>query len=328
MLFSPSNKIVNLENWIDENNCLQIRFGYVGSPTEQEIEVKIVDLETELCVHRDFWVLSPGVTYWMGVSSNLTNSLRWVRLEFHFPEQESFLFELDHIPQPFWLDNRKFLPRTMGDAAYGAFVEVEILKIYAQYGIGVQPGDVVVDIGANYGFFCVHAIKSGAARIVAVEPDPNTFSCLAQNVSHLPGIELCQAAVASISGTGNFSSTSTNGGNFLTQNSEYIVDFPDSLQEYKVRTVSFPDLMSLYNLEKINFLKVDCEGGEIDLFLSLNNFELALISNIVIEYHSMKGRDILLSHLQPGGFFLLNPLPDTEIGLLYLTRSLSRAEEK
>ena len=56
------------------------------------------------------------------------------------------------------------------------------MKIYGTGARGVQPGDVVLDCGANIGIFSKTALASGARLVVAVEPAPDTLECLRRNL--------------------------------------------------------------------------------------------------------------------------------------------------
>lgn len=52
------------------------------------------------------------------------------------------------------------------------------------YGSGshyIQPGETVLDCGANVGTFARFALQSGAARVVAIEPSPVNLECLRRN---------------------------------------------------------------------------------------------------------------------------------------------------
>jgi FkbM family methyltransferase len=55
--------------------------------------------------------------------------------------------------------------------------------IYDGVNARVQRGDIVLDIGAHVGVFAKHALKLGAALVVAVEPVPPTITCLERNLA-------------------------------------------------------------------------------------------------------------------------------------------------
>src|SRR5687767_6500480 len=48
----------------------------------------------------------------------------------------------------------------------------------------IRPGDVVLDIGANIGYFTTLAAKltGPSGRVIAIEADPHTFAALQRNV--------------------------------------------------------------------------------------------------------------------------------------------------
>src|SRR5271169_1384476 len=51
-------------------------------------------------------------------------------------------------------------------------------KVYGDGRDGVQPGDVVLDCGANVGVFTHEALADGARLVVAIEPAPENVECL------------------------------------------------------------------------------------------------------------------------------------------------------
>jgi len=53
--------------------------------------------------------------------------------------------------------------------------------VYTYGGIGVRPGDTVLDCGANVGVFARQALRMGAALVVAIEPGPDSLECLRRN---------------------------------------------------------------------------------------------------------------------------------------------------
>jgi len=56
-------------------------------------------------------------------------------------------------------------------------------RIYQLGEGGVHPGDVVLDCGANIGFFTREALAAGAKLVVAIEPAPENLECLRRNLA-------------------------------------------------------------------------------------------------------------------------------------------------
>lgn len=79
-----------------------------------------------------------------------------------------------------------FWIKTSGDLMDGktllAYVLAEGDWMFAETpGEEIRPGSVVVDVGAHVGTFTSRALKAGAAKVVAIEPDPVNVECLKRN---------------------------------------------------------------------------------------------------------------------------------------------------
>ncbi|KAI8104660.1 hypothetical protein M9434_003213 [Picochlorum sp. BPE23] len=68
--------------------------------------------------------------------------------------------------------------------------EIFVQKSYLKHGIQLKAGDCVVDVGANVGLFTLfasHAVAgscgSKKGRVLCIEPVPDTFRCLKNNLS-------------------------------------------------------------------------------------------------------------------------------------------------
>ncbi|HVM82481.1 MAG TPA: FkbM family methyltransferase [Candidatus Binatia bacterium] len=66
----------------------------------------------------------------------------------------------------------------------------------------LRPDDVVLDIGASVGLLAVHSAKI-ASKVIAIEPDPETFSRLQRHVqiNRLRNVECLPLALADTEGT-------------------------------------------------------------------------------------------------------------------------------
>ena len=79
----------------------------------------------------------------------------------------------------------------------------------------------------------------------------------------------------------------------------------------KVETITYDKLLSLYNLKKIDYLKMDIEGAEINILDDMSVEQLENIQQIALEYHpDVKGGERLKVHLKKlkdSGFTIINP---------------------
>jgi FkbM family methyltransferase len=129
----------------------------------------------------------------------------------------------------------------------------------------LNPGDVYVDLGANIGMNCAYAESKGASKIYAVEPDPDVFKALQKNAGANWVLE--NIAVSNKKG-------------FME-----ISMWPNWQVKRILKCTTLEDIIERNNIEKIDYLKIDIEGGEKDLVYSIQPETWSKISKIFIEYH-------------------------------------------
>lgn len=168
--------------------------------------------------------------------------------------------------------NRHYLNTLEGDG-------VVIDEIFRENVYRVSPPDVaggtVIDIGAHIGAFSTWAHLAGAAKVIAVEPDPVMCQRLRENTAGLPGIEIVQAAVTElgIDSVGWLPASEVGSGGSRIG--------PGSAQ---VQTIRLDTILAMCN--RVVLLKLDIEGGEYDL--QFTPTRLQQIDRISMEFH---GRD-------------------------------------
>jgi autotransporter strand-loop-strand O-heptosyltransferase len=112
----------------------------------------------------------------------------------------------------------------------------------------IEEGDVVVDIGSSVGPF-VYSSSEKIKHAFCLEPSDVEFDTLVENMKDIPSTCLKM---------GISKETETTTG-------EYIYGGQSEMEG-----ISFLDFIKNYNIEKIDFLKTDCEGGEYDIFTEEN----------------------------------------------------------
>jgi FkbM family methyltransferase len=163
---------------------------------------------------------------------------------------------------------------------------------YFSAGQVLRPGDTVIDVGANVGFFSIQAAArvGPTGSVVAFEPHPETFAQLQRNVaaSGMRNIRARQAAVTSRSGSAVlfFGDTPIYSSLFRSVDAQ-----PRDASSVEVPTTTLADIMRDEDMEHCQYLKMDCEGGEYAICESLSPEVAGRIAQITLELHSVPGRD-------------------------------------
>ena len=176
--------------------------------------------------------------------------------------------------------------------------EVFVDKVYA----GDLRGKVVLDVGMADGDSAVFFARSGAARVIGVEPLPESYTLALQNLrqNDVEGIVVpLQGAVASGAGSTEIrvASLVPNRSSAAPERDKTQVEFDRSIS---VRTYDLPGLMSAGGVDHVDLVKMDCEGGEYAFLRSLTDGDFARIDRFAIEYHD--GPRGLVEILQSHGF--------------------------
>ena len=173
---------------------------------------------------------------------------------------------------------------------------------------------IIVDLGANIGVFSIWAAhKNSQATIWAVEPFPRCVQQLNGNISAnqlSDRITVIAKAVSTYWGEGamnTFGPTQSNG--LHPEGVQVNVDM------VVVPTIPFNDLIKFvvsHAKQKIDFLKIDVEGGEHSFLLNGNCDQLEHVNSIGMEYHPNGQKELLFSSLRLYGFKLISDVVAAE----------------
>ncbi len=129
----------------------------------------------------------------------------------------------------------------------------------------VEEGDVVVDLGASLGPFTYSILPKKPKQCYVVEPLSYQIGVLHKNVGR-DNVKIIQGAI--------------------TDKKKIEISW-DYITE-SVPTFTFREFLNENGIDKIDFLKCDCEGGEYDVFQPSNIEFLKTIPKIVTEFHMRK----------------------------------------
>lgn len=168
---------------------------------------------------------------------------------------------------------------------------------------------VVIDAGANVGFFTLYALQNGASKVYSIEADVYPFSYLEKNFSNNPNVTLINKALTTDCLGTNF---------FYTDNS-----VGSSVNKAEVGCVvggkiDSINLDTLLAVEKhINLIKLDVEGSEYGVLESLSNTQFNQVNQWFIEFHNKPHR--LVKRLNDAGFHTeyRNSDENSTVGFIY-----------
>ncbi|MDD5428145.1 MAG: FkbM family methyltransferase [Candidatus Omnitrophica bacterium] len=152
----------------------------------------------------------------------------------------------------------------------------------------IRRGGIIIDCGAYIGEFTLYAAKAVGenGKVIAFEPDPDAYEKLSANISlnNLKNVILIKKGVWSKTDKMKFVGGTQSGNLFADK-------LNDNTISYEVIVTSLDDELGDLGIIKVDFIKMDIEGAEIEALkgarkiLAENNTHLAIAS-----YHSINGQ--------------------------------------
>jgi len=181
----------------------------------------------------------------------------------------------------FFKNGLKCIIRNKSDSI--AFFENFFLKLNTpEKEFEIKLNDIVVDIGAHVGYFTLIATKNAnLGKTYSIEPHKESFEILKKNLvlNNITNVNTFNVAITKSTGKIRLYIDKGNQiGNTIIKNENY------NESEY-VDAFSLRDFVYNNNIEKIDFLKIDCEGAEFEIFLNLEKEVLKKINRISAEIH-------------------------------------------
>lgn len=203
------------------------------------------------CYGQLYWSLKPGAP-----------------LAYHLPSGGTLLLDEKHsFTGCLWPDVEHYEPE---------------VRAFLQYAL--RPGDTFIDCGANVGYFSIQAgaLVGRGGKVVAIEANPRTFKLLERNLraNHF-GIPV-QCALTSEAGEVELFMpkdwdvySSLRAGSLVEGSAD---------QSFKVTARTLDEVVDALALQKVDLVKIDIEGGELDVLRSAPKLLSILRPLIIAEY--------------------------------------------
>jgi FkbM family methyltransferase len=160
----------------------------------------------------------------------------------------------------------------------------------------LRPGDVFVDVGANWGYFTLLAahLVGPNGRVVSVEADPRASQSLREHAATNQLHWVTPVEIAADRGDGSvvlraYGSVASTSSNLGVAASTTVVS---GAPPFVVRTRALDDVLDESGIDRVQLLKMDIEGAESRAIDGLQRrLRAHLVDRLVLELHPAHLRD-------------------------------------
>ncbi len=136
------------------------------------------------------------------------------------------------------------------------------LGVYERYESEVflsllKPEMIVVDIGANIGYYSLLASPK-VTQVLAFEPDPENSILFKQNlgVNEINNVQIFADAISNTIGEATLFRNPNNFGD------RRLYKFDEAVEEFKVTTTTLDSFLQQHNIFRVDLIKIDIQGAE------------------------------------------------------------------
>lgn len=149
----------------------------------------------------------------------------------------------------------------------------------------LKPGATFIDCGANIGYYSIMArsLVGAAGRVVAIEANPETFLLLERNLKLNNCGEAVHCALSSTIGELELFMPRAGGDVYSSLQKSMLVG-NENIVSFRVQGRTLDEVVSSLNIKAVDVIKIDVEGGELDVLRSAAIVMQQFRPIIIIEY--------------------------------------------
>lgn len=190
--------------------------------------------------------------------------------------------QFDHLCKTCQLDLNYDMNQNEFDILKSIFIDRE----YADYFPFYQKVNII-DIGGHYGYFSIfaHQNTDKDSQIISIEPSQENFKQLNKNIAdcNIKNLRSINAAIGAQNGVSKLYK-GQNVNHSIVEN--YTLSADSAFENITTKTLE--TVMQEHNIEKIDFLKLDCEGAEYAILEQTPAAVFDKITTISMEFHDLK----------------------------------------
>lgn len=289
--------------------------------TGNPCDIFLIDVGTNTVITQELnWVLADNIVCYISFPPRSSEFIEKVLLRCKCSDETiDAEIECTGKQKDVYIKDKIFKSSYLEKQNFYTFKEIFFDNVYEDEIVKVSPNDIVVDIGSNVGFFSVYCQMFGPKQVISVEPDVENFICLLKNVKSFDNVYCHNFAISNKTGVEPFTySTNGSAGSHLSKYDELIQD--KNCKKTNVITLTINDFFEFLKIDRIDYLKMDCEGAELDIFETIETSNLNKIKKISLEFHSNEIKEKIVEVLTNNGFtikkyFYLHNSP--EAGMLF-----------
>jgi len=146
----------------------------------------------------------------------------------------------------------------------------------------IRPGMAIIDIGAHIGYYTVFFAKlvGPTGTVYAFEADKDNFKLLEKNVGSRKNVHLFNEAISDKDGFIDFYKIKSSTGCH-----SLIAPQNDEFKKINIPTTTIDSFIEKHHLNKVDFIKIDIEGGEYLALLGMQKlFNTGRDLSIIMEF--------------------------------------------